>query len=841
MGSPTQDGRRGFALPGSIAKLTAVFNTFAVIGIVAMAFVTVLSIDAVRIGGAMYERIASSKDLVADIMPPPLFVVEAYQEASNLAYAPFDEGLDRGIVRLRDLHAQYVARHAYWTASTISADVKRKLTVDSDREARRFWSEVDDDFLPALRSGDRAGALASFKRMSDAFRAHRQLVTEIVADANQLAKSVEETAERQQKWFLSVMAGTLVLGLCLAIFALRTMQARVTRPLATLADFMNGRVGDGARVPFLERDDEIGAVANAVDSFGADVEQRVLEAKNAQLDGALNNIVQGVEMYDAAGKLVLCNARYLEIYGHSEEQLVAGLDLDQVVALRVGAGLLTDEAAESIVVKVRRARSEADLRTFQCRLSDDRCISISVQMMRDGRGFVATHQDVSEQRRSEARIAYLAHHDALTGLPNRIRLTEELEKALAYVRRGEVVAVHMIDLDHFKSVNDSLGHQAGDKLLGLVAERLRSELRETDRIGRMGGDEFAIVERMICEPSDAAALAARITRVIGEPFDIDGHRIVIGASVGIAVGPQDGASSEALMHNADLALYRAKADGRGKFHFFEAGMDAQMQARASLERDLRRALAKSEFELHYQPIVNVRTSEICGFEALLRWRHPEKGLIRPDHFIPLAEETRLIVPIGEWVLREACATATGWPKHLNIAVNLSAVQFHHGSVREAVTGAVAATGLDPARLELEITESLLLEGDERTLDTLHHLRAIGAQITMDDFGTGYSSLSYLQSFPFDKIKIDKSFVQRIDGDAKSLKIVRAVATLANGLGIRTTAEGVESVEQLAAIRSEGCTEIQGFLMSKPLTIAEVEQLFRMRPTLDMTSKGEIAA
>jgi diguanylate cyclase (GGDEF)-like protein len=385
--------------------------------------------------------------------------------------------------------------------------------------------------------------------------------------------------------------------------------------------------------------------------------------------------------------------------------------------------------------------------------------------------------------------------------------------------------VHHLDLDQFKAVNDTFGHLAGDKLLKIVADRLRGLVRETDTIGRMGGDEFVIVQGPIKDPADATSLAQRIIALISEPYDIDGHPAVIGASIGIAVGPGDGLRPDKLLRNADLALYRAKGDGRGTFRFFEPAMDLQMQTRRIMEQDLRKALAAGEFELHYQPVVNLASNEISGFEALIRWNHPEKGMVAPATFIPLAEEIGFIVPIGEWVIRQACATAAQWPEDLHVAVNISAVQFRSPGLMQIIVGALATSGLHPTRLEIEITETVLLQNKETTLALLHQLRALGIRIAMDDFGTGYSSLTYLQCFPFDKIKIDRSFVKDITENTGSLNIVRAVAALANGMGMTATAEGVETSEQLDKITSEGCTEMQGYLFSKPLPASEIERLF----------------
>jgi diguanylate cyclase (GGDEF)-like protein len=393
-----------------------------------------------------------------------------------------------------------------------------------------------------------------------------------------------------------------------------------------------------------------------------------------------------------------------------------------------------------------------------------------------------------------------------------------------------MVAVHHLDLDQFKAVNDTFGHPGGDKLLRIVAERLRGLTGKDDTIARTGGDEFVIVQAAIADPAHATSLAQRVIDALNEPYDIDGHQAVIGVSVGISVGPGDGASPDKLLRNADLALYRAKSDGRGTFRFFEPAMDLQMQTRRVMEQDLRKALPSGEFELHYQPVVNLASKEISGFEALIRWNHPTKGMISPAAFIPLAEEIGFIVPMGEWVVRQACMTAAQWPGSLHVAVNISAIQFRSPGLLQVIVGALAASGLAPTRLEIEITESVLLHNKEATLAVLHQLRALGIRIAMDDFGTGYSSLAYLQSFPFDKIKIDRSFVKNITEDASSLNIVRAVAALANGMGMTATAEGVETPEQLDRIASEGCTEMQGFLFSRPLPAAEIERQFLLGRT-----------
>ncbi len=544
-------------------------------------------------------------------------------------------------------------------------------------------------------------------------------------------------------------------------------------------------------------------------------QEETLRVRNFQFDTAINNMSQGLCFFDSDHRLIVCNDRFVEMYDIAPERVSPGMSLVEIVAAMTRDEYLlwrtnvavSNEAKDSIVELMNG-------RTFKIR-----------HRPMPGGGWVATHEDITEQRQSEVKIEYMAHHDALTDLANRVLLNDRLEYALGRVQHGEMVAVHHLDLDQFKAVNDTFGHPCGDKLLRIVAERLRGLVGEADTIARMGGDEFVIVQATIADPADATSLAQGVIDALSEPYDIDGQQAVIGVSIGISVGPGDGSNPDKLLRNADLALYRAKSDGRGTFRFFEPVMDLQMQTRRIMEQDLRKALPAGEFELHYQPVVNLASKEISGFEALIRWNHPSKGMISPADFIPLAEEIGFIVPLGEWVIRQACATAAQWPDDLHVAVNISAIQFRSPGLMQVIVSALAASGLAPTRLEIEITESVLLHNKEATLAVLHQLRALGIRIAMDDFGTGYSSLTYLQSFPFDKIKIDRSFVKNITEDSSSLTIVRAVAALANGMGMTATAEGVETAEQLHSIASEGCTEMQGFLFSRPLPAAEIERQF----------------
>jgi diguanylate cyclase (GGDEF)-like protein len=605
-------------------------------------------------------------------------------------------------------------------------------------------------------------------------------------------------------------------------------------PGTTVHEFTDGRIiaytaypmpdgGGMATHDDITGREELSARLKMLYELGKQQEEN-LRIRNLQFDTAINNMSQGLCFFDAAQRLIVCNDRYVEMYDLPPDRVRPGTPLAEIVDMRFEAGsfpaMSRDEYLQwraSIAVSAKPTESIVELR-------NGRTFKIRHRPMPD-LGWVATHEDITEQRMSEVKIEYMAHHDSLTGLANRVLLNERLERAISVIDREEMVAVHHLDLDQFKAVNDTFGHPVGDKLLKIVADRLRGLVRETDTIARMGGDEFVIVQPFIADPADATALAQRIITLMSEPYSIDGHQAVIGASIGIAVGPGDGSGADKLLRNADLALYRAKGDGRGTFRFFEPAMDLQMQTRRIMERDLRKALPAGEFELYYQPVVNLANSEISGFEALIRWNHPERGLVSPAAFIPLAEETGFIVPLGEWVIRQACATAAQWPGDLRVAVNISAVQFRNPGLMQVVVGALAASGLDPTRLEIEITETVLLHNKEATLAVLHQLRALGIRIAMDDFGTGYSSLTYLQCFPFDKIKIDRSFVKDITENSGSLNIVRAVAALARGMGMMATAEGVETREQLDQITSEGCTEMQGFLFSQPIPAHEIERLF----------------
>src|SRR4051812_4960507 len=478
-----------------------------------------------------------------------------------------------------------------------------------------------------------------------------------------------------------------------------------------------------------------------------------------------------------------------------------------------------------------RSSDEQTARTWKHVRADGTLIDLAIysrQLVYGGQPAVLLAlMDITERKRAEARLAFLAQHDALTGLPNRNLLRQQMSDLLLHTRRSaEKVAVLVLGLDNFKAVNDTLGHGIGDKLLRGVAKRLRSTLREEDVLARLNSDEFAIVQSGVTRPEDAVLLARRLLEAIGDPYLLDGHSVVIGASLGIAMSPGDGDESERLLKNADMALSRAKNDFRGTFSFFEAEMDARAQTRRKIESELRDAIQNDLLRPYYQPLIDLSTGRISGFEALVRWPHPERGMISPGEFIPVAEETGLIGAVGGLMLRRACMDAAQWPDDVRVAVNLSPLQFRVGNLLSTVMETLKQTGLAPTRLELEITETLVLEKSSQVLATLHALRSLGVRISMDDFGTGYSSLSYLRSFPFDKIKIDQSFIRDLGSDRDAQAIVRSIISLGKGLGVTITAEGVETEAELSCLRNEGCHEGQGFLFSRARPNVEIVGLLK---------------
>ena len=549
-----------------------------------------------------------------------------------------------------------------------------------------------------------------------------------------------------------------------------------------------------------------------------------LEKSNAMAEAALNNMSQGLAMFDRNHRLVVCNARYAEVYDLPPELTQPGTHQKDILKNRIAKGVYAGNDPQEYFQNRVASAHDRKKKSFVLELSDERSLFVCHQPTEDG-GWVSTHEDVTERRRAEAKINHMAKHDALTDLPNRLFFREQLEQSLKRIQRGERLAVLYLDLDQFKAINDTLGHSVGDELLQAVAARLRAGLREMDVVGRLGGDEFAIIQNDVADESDITNLVGRLFETIRAPYDVNGHELRIDTSIGIALAPGDGSDPDQLLRNADLAMYRAKGDGRGIYRFFEEEMGRRVKARLDLEFELRQAIMSEEFVLHYQPVFNVRTNQITGCEALIRWRHPTRGLILPAEFIPLAEETGLITVLGEWAVANACAEAALWPDDIKIAVNVSPVQFRHGNFVQTVADLLKANGLPGSKLILEITEAVLLGDDEKVQGALLELHALGVQIAMDDFGTGYSSLSYLRRFPFDKVKIDRFFIKDLVENDSSRAIVEAVIKIANSSHIATVAEGVESEEQLRALRKLGCTEMQGFLLSVALPASELPALF----------------
>jgi diguanylate cyclase (GGDEF)-like protein/PAS domain S-box-containing protein len=554
--------------------------------------------------------------------------------------------------------------------------------------------------------------------------------------------------------------------------------------------------------------------------------KQALQDRNDLLDAALDHMAHGLCAYDAQLRLIVVNRRYLEIYGLKREDAPPGTPMIELMRRSIERGIHSPGvSAEQMFADLTERLIENREPVIVRHLADGRIIAVRHQPMSGG-GWVGTYEDITERYRAEENIAHMARHDALTGLPNRLLFSERMSEGLARVAdRNEAMLVMCFDLDNFKAINDSLGHPFGDKLLRKMAERLREVIGERGTFARLGGDEFAIVHPT-GNKQEAERLARQLINATSRPFVIDGQEINSSICIGIAIAPENGTTGDQLMKCADLALYRAKAQGRNSLRFFDPEMDLQLQARRALEVDLRRALSAGEFHLEYQPQINLALNKIVGMEALLRWTHPERGQISPSEFIPVAEETGLIVPLGEWVLRQACAEAARWPTDIRLAVNLSPVQFRNRAMVSTITHALAAARLPAERLELEITEAMLMQKDEASVGMLHQLRSLGVRIAMDDFGTGYSSLSYLRSFPFDKIKIDQIFIADVDSNDDSATIVKTIAALGAAMGIETTAEGIETAKQLELVRHAGCTEGQGFLIGRPSTAAEARKLLR---------------
>ncbi len=736
----------------------------------------------------------------------------------------------------RDAHRARLAELEDSFASDLDVARERALSArgaaaaDLAAAAAASWREA---IAPLLADADGALGEAAWTALDPlAAEVSEQLdllVEHVSGDAFLFRRAAE--AEVTASLRLNIAATVLSLGgaVALALLLARRLLGPVRAAAAAAAGIAAGRLD--TPIPRAGRD-ELGALLGAMSVMRDAIRGRIADEQDARREAedrfavALDNMSQGLVMFGPDDRLRVVNRRFAEIHRLPPGAVAPGATHRAVLDALAAAQERDADAATRLVEEeqLRVARRQPGRHVRE--LPGDRAVAVSFSPMPDG-GWVATHEDVSERRRAQARIAHMTEHDALTGLPNRVRFRERAEHAAT---AGGRLAVHCLNLNRFKDVNDALGSPAGDALLRSVAERLLACLGEGDRIARLGGDEFAVLQ-VGADAEAAEQLADRLLRAIAAPHAVAGQRIAAAASIGIALFPDDGAGAEDVLRNAQLALDQARIEARGGHRFFRAAVDNALRARRALEADLRGALADDALELHYQPVVDLREGGVSGFEALMRWNHPVRGRISPAEFIPLAEESELICALGAWALRTACAEAAGWPQPARVAVNVSPVQFRHGGVEEAVAAALAASGLPPDRLEVEVTESVLLGEGSDTVAVLHALRARGVRVAMDDFGTGYSSLATLRSFPFDKIKIDQSFVRGPGGEEpQSAAIVRAVSGLAAALGMRCTAEGVETAEQLARLRATGCTDIQGYLFSPPRPASEVPALLaRLAP------------
>ena len=667
----------------------------------------------------------------------------------------------------------------------------------------------DRSIFAARAYGEAAGSLLIDVQRQ---RAHRLAIAN--EDVNVLATSSRDLV----KWLFGTL-GVLFVLVTLSLGVVRNFVRRlhaVTQSVRKLArNDTSITVADTASL------DEVGDIARAVEVFKSNAvalldHEKELERLNDWFEIALDNMARGLSMFDADRRLLVCNRRYREIYALPDDLTKPGTSFEEILRHRIKIGTARrDDTEDTLLAGWPLLEPSDKATTLTHELADNRVISIAYQALNGG-GWVAVHEDITEKRKSDTRVATIARQDALTELSNRRHFHEEIERALAEVASNGAFGVLWIDLDHFKEVNDTHGHPAGDALLQKVAERLKSAVRQNDFVARLGGDEFAIILYGSPSPRACANLSGRLIRSLSQSFEIGGQIITIGASIGIVGAPEHGGEADILLKHADIALYQAKSQGRGDCVIYQPEFETHMRQRRQLEADLRQAMANGELTLNYQPIVDLEEGRVLSCEALMRWKHPERGFVSPALFIPIAEETGLISAFGAWVLKEACRAAMLWPGHVRVAVNLSAAQVREGGIMEAVVRALDESGLDAHRLELEVTETLLLQDDAKTLETLHRLQAIGLTIALDDFGTGYASLSYLRNFPFDRVKIDQSFVRDLPLKPHCQAIVRAVVQLARMLGMRSVAEGVETEEHLAQVQDAGCTEVQGYLLARPV-------------------------
>lgn len=583
-------------------------------------------------------------------------------------------------------------------------------------------------------------------------------------------------------------------------------------------------------------DRSIALMVEEIDAFQANLEgqianrtaelrdsRKLLKLQNQRMATALDSTGYAISIFDGQHNLVYCNRHFLALYHLPKRLGRPGTEFAEILRGRIAANSHIGDDPEAYFKQRIEGVTKGGVFADINRLNTGEVVSINHLPLPDG-GWVSTHKDITEFNRLQEELAHRAYHDALTGLANRHMLQQRLSECVNEAAGLGSFVLLLVDLDGFKGINDTLGHAAGDQVLREVAHRLETTIGARGLAARMGGDEFAVVLDLGSSGRDAHQIAVELLEAGHKPFIVDGQPTDIAFSIGIAVAPGDGNSAEQLLKNADLALYAAKKDHRGSYRFFEPAMDKAMRDRRQLERDLALALERGQFELYYQPILNLKRQVISGFEALLRWHHPEQGMISPARFIPVAEETGLIIPIGEWALRQAINEASRWPEGLRIAINVSSIQFQRGNMVATIMNALGSAGLAPERVEIEITESVFFENNVANLDALRQLHALGLKIALDDFGTGYSALSYLLSYPFDKIKIDGSFVRASDNAAGAQAIVRAIAEIGHRMGITTTAEGIETAAQLRNVHAAGYSEAQGYLIARPMPSDQVNKM-----------------
>jgi diguanylate cyclase (GGDEF)-like protein len=742
--------------------------------------------------------------------------VRLERQRGLIATAPFladaGQGLEseRTFAALTNEAASLIERMGYGPRSKLSrqyADVALlgALILAYARDGRSYETRA--------MAGEFAASMDDTQRLAQAEQ-HR-----LASDAEAGLASIAASSRTiiAQVWTGIAASGLLIIPMGLLL--LRRVLARLEGVGSALVRL--ARNDTSVDVPGVEHPDEVGQLARSVAVFKAKSIELLqkkgeLERLNLQLDAAINNMPLGLSMFDAQQRLIVCNRRYAEMYELPAELTRRGTPYCSLWDYRERRGARHYPADGSRQPDLERPGA------MTIEFGTDRVYSVSRQPLKGG-GWVALHEDITLRRRQEQEITHLARHDPLTNLANRALFREQLQQALLRLRRGQGFAVFCLDLDRFKAVNDTLGHPVGDELLRQVSERLLGCVRQGDLVARLGGDEFAIIQANVRDSESSERLAARLVETIAKPYTIEGHHIEIGSSVGIAIAPRDGTDADLLMGNADLALYRTKANGRNGYSFFKPEMNEHLQVRRSLEADLKRALEEESLGLCYQPIICLERGKVAGLEALLRWTHPRRGTVAPAEFITLAEESGLMAEVGEWALRRACAEAARWSQPVGVAINLSPLQIKR-DLTEVVLQALAHSGLAPNRLALEVTETVLLQDSQNTLAMLHQLRQLGVRIVMDDFGRGYCSVSSLRSFPFDTVKIDRALIAGMDRSETTRAVVAGIVGLAKGLHMATVAKGIENYAQLATVRGFGCAEAQGYFFSPAVAAAGVEPL-----------------